>query len=1077
MNMHNSQTSSFRPGLEDEATGHSGLRRRLLRSHLALALVGVGLLLVAFVSTLQLRASTLRLANERGPMVRESTLALAGVQRSLAGLRGWMTLGDQAFVEDRVQAWTEEIEPAIDELERISRQSGWSEDTTRLRELRRTLEDLREEQWWIEDVAQTPGNLPAQRMLVQDVQPVVGNIFGAITSLIDLEKESAISQQESVLGMLADFRGFFARADSTLNHFVHTPDAVVESEFHVKLRIAKEQLDQLQTREASLHSQQVELFKLVQAEMFPYEEYARDVIALRKSDEANVAQHLLATRAVPLARQASDILRSFSADQASRMQAEARRASTIGNAALALLLSLIVVMAIAAWLISRRAAERIAEPIAALSTATKQLAGGRLNHDIPVTTDDEIGQLTASFNAMRLAIEESRKRFRAIVEAAPDAIIMIDASGEIVLANRQCETLFGYTRGDLVGQKVEMLMPAGFRTSHIGQREAFFHKPSVREMGSGMDLVARRRDGSEFPVEIGLSPLQTDEGLLVLSSIRDITERKRGEAELIAARAEAETANRAKSDFLANMSHEIRTPMNGIMGMTELALGTELNKEQREFLTTIESSAESLLALINDILDFSKIEAKKLELDPIDFELRERIGDTLTTLAARAHEKGLELAYEVEAEVPECLVGDIHRIRQIIVNLLGNAIKFTERGEIVLDIGLQRREGENVTLRFVVSDTGIGLSPEVVETIFLPFEQADVSTTRKYGGTGLGLTICHQLVELMGGKMQVDSEAGRGTSFSFTVDLQIGKHHPVARATHHAVLPPGARVADQLRDLRVLVVDDNETNRRILSKMLQNWGMSPVVVDSATRGLEVLRGGEQDVPVGLIISDVNMPEMDGFMFAEEIQGDAALKDTPVILLTSANRTGDSARYRALGVAAHLIKPARQSLLFDAIATSLDTAGATDAAAESIESDVPEKTDDAPLQGLRVLLTEDNETNQKFAVRALEKSGHSVQVATNGQEAVDACADQLFDVVLMDIQMPVMDGYRATAILRERDTSSDRRLPIIAMTAHAMKGDREKCLEAGMDGYVTKPIKSKTLMAEIQRVLGNIGSGQ
>jgi PAS domain S-box-containing protein len=668
-------------------------------------------------------------------------------------------------------------------------------------------------------------------------------------------------------------------------------------------------------------------------------------------------------------------------------------------------------------------------------------------------------------NKAEEAIRASEDRFRTLTNNVQGVIYRcrLDEHWTMLFLNPEIEKLTGYAPDDFIGETPIVTYAGLVHPEDADRVEQVVRSAVDSKSAYSLEYRLIHRNGSVKDVfERGQAVFAENGRPESLDGfIIDITQRRALQRELENAKEAAEAATRAKSDFLANMSHEIRTPMNGIMGMTELALDTELTNEQREFLETIDSSANSLLSLINDILDFSKIEANKLELDPTDFELRERIGETLSTLAVRAHAKNLELAFDVAPEVPEHVVGDVNRIRQVLINLLGNAIKFTEQGEIVLRIELLKQQGERVTLRFAVRDTGIGLPSEKLETIFQPFEQADASTTRKYGGTGLGLAICIRLVELMGGEMSVESELGRGTTFSFTAELKQGN---CVSSTWFST------PVRELQGLRVLVVDDNQTNRRLLGKTLENWGMQPVVVDSAFKGLDALRAAPPNRRIGLVVSDVNMPEMDGFMFAEKMADDVTLKDTPVILLTSANRTGDGARCRKLGISAHLIKPARQSLLLDAITTSV---GPSDAGGESSRRVKIEQIRDPGPTALRLLLAEDNVINQKFAVRALSKAGHAVMIANNGQEALEAWSEGTFDAILMDIQMPVLDGYLTTAEIRKRETVSGGHIPIIAMTAHAMKGDREMCLAAGMDGYVTKPIKTKLMLAEISRVLEDL----
>jgi two-component system, sensor histidine kinase and response regulator len=674
------------------------------------------------------------------------------------------------------------------------------------------------------------------------------------------------------------------------------------------------------------------------------------------------------------------------------------------------------------------------------------------------------------------ARERAEAKYRGLLEAAPDAMVVVNQGGEIVLLNRQAERQFGYPRDELVGQKVKNIIPEGFAERLIADVTRSAGEALAQQIGTGIELDARRKDGSQFPIEIMLSPLENAEEILVTAAIRDISVRRDAEKHLAQtnatlaqtnkalsearelaeaerlvaqmARQTAEAANRAKSEFLANMSHEIRTPLNGIMGMTELALDTELTPEQREYLQTVIISSDSLRYLIDDILDFSKIEAGKIDLEAVDFNLRDCLELTLKTFALRADEKGLELLCEVSPEVPEILRGDSNRLRQIVMNLVGNAIKFTNVGEVALKVHTETEDGHDRTLQFTVSDTGIGIPKEKQESVFDSFSQVDNSTTRKYGGTGLGLTISARLVAMMGGKIWVESEPSRGSAFHFTVRLGIAD----AKETKVVTVAPS-----KLRGVKILVADDNRTNRRILEAMLGRWEMTPTLVEGGEEALaELLAAAEARDPYRLILTDMHMPGMKGFDLVERIRNRPELSTAIIMMFTSAGHRGDAARCQELGIAAYLLKPVRQSELREAITQVLgfhEQEGPTALITRFSVQDAHR-----PTAFLRVLVAEDNLVNQRLIVRLLEKRGHSVQVAVNGLEALQALNKARFDLVLMDMQMPEMGGIEATAAIRQSEKHSASHTPIVALTASAMQGDREKCLAIGMDGYLAKPIR-------------------
>jgi PAS domain S-box-containing protein len=651
-------------------------------------------------------------------------------------------------------------------------------------------------------------------------------------------------------------------------------------------------------------------------------------------------------------------------------------------------------------------------------------------------------------------LRETEQFFRSVLELAPDGLMVADAKGVIQLANAHCEKLFGYPRTELIGQPVEMLVPADIRARHPALRDGFHRAPDPRSMGSGRELNGQRKDGSLFPVEIGLSPLPAREGesAQVAVSVRDITERKKQEKEILAAKATAEGATEMKSMFLANMSHEIRTPMNAIIGLSHLALKTPLNAKQRDYVSKVHNAGTSLLSIINDILDFSKIEAGKLDLETTDFQIDEVISSVTTLTAQKAHDKGLEFLADVTSAIPQHLLGDPLRLGQILTNLVNNAVKFTEHGEIRLKIELLEQTGEKVQLKFSVRDTGIGMTPEQTAKLFQAFTQADMSTTRKHGGTGLGLTISRKLVEMMGGRIWIESEPGVGSTFLFTAWLGL------SFATGRGKMLP-----EQLPHLNVLVVDDNSAAREILAEALQGITAHVDVVSSGAEAVAAVKQHDTSSPYDLVFMDWRMPGMDGLQATRRIKQDGQLHKQPaIVMVTAFGREEVREEAERLGIDGFLVKPVTKSMLVDTLVTLFAPAAAETAHAAANDPHA------GRLTGARILLAEDNEINQQIAVELLEAVGAHMTVANNGREAVEQLlrAPAAYDLVLMDLQMPEMGGYQAT--VKIRSDARFEKLPIIAMTAHATLEEKQRCLDAGMNDHISKPIDPIALFDTVGR---------
>jgi two-component system sensor histidine kinase/response regulator len=802
---------------------------------------------------------------------------------------------------------------------------------------------------------------------------------------------------------------------------------------------------------------------------------SEEELADRAKDLAGMERDLLGVLNQIEILRAREVALSLS-EAATDAQRQWLKAFVSGALALVFLMSALVILI-----------RRIVSPIRSLSEAAARVARGDFEHRIamPSSSRDEVGELVVSFNDMTEGLIRTTvsKRFvDNIISSMIDSLMIVNDKGAISKVNEATLDLLGYKEHELLGRPLGMIMSGG-------PDDAAEVKGRIEALAvSNVERTYVAKDGQKIAMLFSSSPMLDEggkfEGLVCVA--QDITQRKLAEKEIERAKdaaelankklietnrnleeatiyakemaAQAESANAAKSEFLAMMSHEIRTPLNGILGFSQLLLEDKaLNPEQRDFVNTIFSSGTALLGVINDVLDFSKIEAGKMELECIDFDLQnvvEGIGDVL---GQRAAEKGLELTCHVDPQAPTRLRGDPGRLRQMLLNLAGNAVKFTDRGEVTVEATLVEETAEQATIRFEVKDTGIGIPEDRQAVIFDRFTQVDGSTTRKYGGTGLGLAIVKRFVEMMGGVIGLDSGENKGSTFHFTLGFPIQKSP--------AFEIPAAGTVD-VRSLPVLVVDDNPTSRQLLSEMVTGWGMCPTLAAGGEEALGLMEQAKRDGgKFELAIIDARMPEMDGFALVQEINGRGDLHHPTTIMLTSAGRVGDGARCRELGISGYLMKPAKKRDLWDAITIALGNPPANGKELELITQHSLREN----RRSLRVLVAEDSPVNLKLVTRLLEKRGHVVESTANGRGVLRALEKGQFDLVLMDVQMPEMDGLEATAAIRGREKESGRHTPIVAMTAHAMKGDRERCLDAGMDAYVSKPVRAGELFETVERV--------
>ena len=1201
-----------------------GFASQLLRSHLLIAGIGLLVVLVALIGTFFLRSSMHTILHEWEPIDHTGSKLRAEVHRSLAGLRGWVALGDP----DQRQAWNNAWKYGIDPILTNLLTDIQDLDDTKSRKLLEQLPHLARKlyisQWHVQDVAQTPGNNLVTTYFQQEIEPIASELERIFRTLTEKFRKENTLNHPDLVPLLRVYQSFTLARLELGNYLTHGFEQH-ETQFKESLQQARDQLTIWVKQHPHHQPGQQNLIKIIQEQFQIMESLVQNLIILRKKEQWNIAQVLMKKETVPLAREVLSVLHHLLSHSRTMVDQNAQKATFISTLSIVVLLFLTIGMLMAAYFISKRRAFMLSQPVLNLLHSAHAIARGELDHHVPITTTDELGELTLSFNRMRASLQhyiteqktiatalrsseqnlataqeiahlgswnwdikkntlswsdetyrifglqpqqiqanypaflnavhpDDRKKvtqaieaslaepntpyhiehrvvhpdgserhvdevgkvvrdqkgepihmlgtvldiskhkmaesdlskantqltnkealLQAILDNALDAIITIDKDGLINAFNPAAEQLFGYATHEAIGQDVaQLIIPTELREAHtqaLQQHARQTHGlPVVKRR---VEVPGKRADGKIIDLQVGLTAIHQDGNIHYAGFLQDITDRKQLLISLQDTLEVAETANRAKSEFLANMSHEIRSPMNAIMGMTELVLSSNLSQDQRENLEIVQNSSHNLLGLINDILDFSKIEAGQLTLEKLPFDLRGRVEKSCESLAFQLHKKGVELYCDIDMDIPS-LVGDPLRLNQILVNLVNNAIKFTHQGEVVVRVAkaTQQTGGKHtIDLHFSVADTGIGIPTDRINDIFQRFTQADGSTTRKYGGTGLGLTISRRLVTMMNGQIWVESEVDKGSVFHFSATLGIGqrissKDTLASKDTpnigheqrHHTIEPT------HLAGVRILIGDGNHTGRTIIKKMLCHYQANVEETNKVTTVLEALKvAKEKKQPFDIILLDHSLSTTAKL---ESTQWDHALEqEQHKIMMVHVNtqlgnpRPDHQAKHVDL-----LKKPVKLHALLNKIDYTLGRAITKDTGknAESWQNH-------PPMIPLRILLVEDLLNNQKLATSILEQAGHYVVLVNHGREALEQLTTEPFDLILMDLHMPEMDGYSATEQIRSgvMQTHCDPQIPIIAVTAHAMQIEEKKCLKAGMNGYLRKPYRANELLGIIR----------